>query len=183
MTEQALCNAMRLHGGAVYRLALCRTQNVADAEDVYQDVFLRFFQQETADWDSERTKAWLLRATVNRCADIHRFRLRRPVLSLEDIPELARPDDDGSADRARRAELWEAVSRLPAALRTAVHLYYAEGYSTEEIAAMTDCPPATVRTRLRRARMKLKDLLGGFDDEREQLSEADREYPRPRRAE
>ena len=183
MTEQALCNAMRLHGGAVYRLALCRTQNVADAEDVYQDVFLRFFQQEAADWDSERTKAWLLRATVNRCADIHRFRLRRPVLSLEAIPELARPDDDGSADRARRAELWEAVGRLPAALRTAVHLYYAEGYSTEEIAAMTDCPTATVRTRLRRARMKLKDLLGGFDDEREQLSEADREYPRPRRAE
>ena len=75
------------------------------------------------------------------------------------------------------------MGRLPAALRTAVHLYYAEGYSTEEIAAMTDCPPATVRTRLRRARMKLKDLLGGFDDEREQLSEADREYPRPRRAE
>ena len=57
MTEQALCNAMRLHGGAVYRLALCRTQNAADAEDVYQDVFLRFFQQESADWDSERTKA------------------------------------------------------------------------------------------------------------------------------
>ena len=183
MTEQALCNAMRLHGGAVYRLALCRTQNSADAEDVYQDVFLRFFQQEAADWDGERTKAWLLRATVNRCADLHRFRLRRPVLSLEDVPELARPDDDSAVDRARQAELWEAVGRLPAALRTAVHLYYAEGYSTEEIAAMTDCPPATVRTRLRRARMKLKDLLGGFDDEREQLSEADREYPRPRRAE
>ena len=182
MTEQALCNAMRLHGDTVYRLALCRMQNTADAEDVYQDVFLRLFQQ-AEDWDGEHTKAWLIRATLNRCADLYRFRLRRPVLSLEDIPELARPDDDGSADRARRAELWEAVGRLPAALRTAVHLYYAEGYSTEEIAAMTDCPPATVRTRLRRARMKLKDLLGGFDDEREQLSEADREYPRPRRAE
>ena len=45
MTEQALCNAMRLHGGAVYRLALCRTQNVADAEDVYQDVFLRLLSR------------------------------------------------------------------------------------------------------------------------------------------
>ena len=121
MTEQALCNAMRLHGGAVYRLALCRTQNAADAEDVYQDVFLRFFQQETADWDSEHTRAWLLRATVNRCTDIHRFRLRRPVLALEDIPELARPADDSAA------ELWDAVARLPEKLRTVVHLHYAEG--------------------------------------------------------
>ena len=157
MTEQALCNAMRLHGGAVYRLALCRKQNVADAEDVYQDVFLRFFQQEAADWDSERTKAWLLRATVNRCADIHRFRLRRPVLALEDIAGAAPADDSA-------AELWDAVARLPEKLRTAVHLYYAEGYATEEIAALLGVPPATVRTRLRRARLKLKDLLGGNED-------------------
>ena len=159
MTEQALCNAMRLHGGAVYRLALCRLQNAADAEDVYQDVFLRFFQQETADWDSERTRAWLLRATVNRCTDIHRFRLRHPVLALEDIPELARPVDD------RAGELWDTVARLPEKLRTVVHLHYAEGYSTEEIAALLGVPAATVRTRLHRARLKLKDLLGGNEDE------------------
>ena len=159
MTEQALCNAMRLHGGAVYRLALCRLQNAADAEDVYQDVFLRLFEQDTADWDGERTKAWLLRATVNRCADIHRFRLRRPVLALEDIPELARPVDD------RAGELWDAVARLPEKLRTVVHLHYAEGYSAEEIAALLEVPPATVRTRLHRARLNLKDLLGGMEDE------------------
>ena len=183
MSDHFLRNAMEAHGDTVYRLALCRTQNAADAEDVYQDVFLSLLSQEDRDWDGEHLKAWLIRATLNRCADLHRFRLRRPVLSLEDVPELARPDDDSAVDRAPQAELWEAVGRLPAALRTAVHLYYAEGYSTEEIAAMTDCPPATVRTRLRRARMKLKDLLGGFDDEREQLSEADREYPHPRQAE
>ena len=80
MTEQALCNAMRLHGGAVYRLALCRLQNAADAEDVYQDVFLRLFQQDAADWDGERTRAWLLRTAVNRCTDLHRFRLQMGIL-------------------------------------------------------------------------------------------------------
>ena len=156
MTEQALCNAMRLHGDTVYRLALCRMQNTADAEDVYQDVFLRLFQQ-AADWDGEHTKAWLIRATLNRCADLHRFRLRRPVLALEDIAGAAPADDSA-------AELWDAVARLPEKLRTAVHLYYAEGYATEEIAALLGVPPATVRTRLRRARLKLKDLLGGNED-------------------
>ena len=159
MTEQALCNAMEAHGAAVYRLALCRMQNPADAEDVYQDVFLQLLDQPDRDWDSEHMKAWLLRTTVNRCADLHRFRLRRPVLALEDIPELARPGND------RAEELWDAVARLPEKLRTAVHLHYAEGYSTEEIAALLEAPAATVRTRLHRARRQLKDLLGGIDDE------------------
>ena len=81
------------------------------------------------------------------------------------------------------AELWEAVARLPEKLRTAVHLYYAEGYSTEEIAGLLDIPAATVRTRLRRARNKLHDLLGGDDHEEDRLSEFDGAYPAPRRAE
>ena len=157
MTEQALCNAMEAHGAAVYRLALCRMQNPADAEDVYQDVFLQLLDQPDRDWDSEHMKAWLLRTTVNRCADLHRFRLRRPVLALEDITGPA-PADEGAA------ELWDAVARLPEKLRTVVHLHYAEGYATEEIAALLGVPPATVRTRLRRARLKLKDLLGGNED-------------------
>ena len=159
MTEQALCNAMEAHGAAVYRLALCRMQNPADAQDVYQDVFLQLLAQPDRDWDSEHMKAWLMRTTVNRCADLHRFRLRRPVLALEDIPEMARPTDD------RAEELWDAVAHLPEKLRTAVHLHYAEGYSTEEIAVLLEVPPATVRPRLHRARRKLKDLLGGIDDE------------------
>ncbi len=159
MTEQALCNAMEAHGDTVYRLALCRMQNIADAEDVYQDVFLKLLGQRVEDWDRERLKAWLIRATLNRCADLHRFRLRRPVLALEDVPELARPADD------RAGELWDAVARLPEKLRTAVHLHYAEGYSTEEIAALLEVPAATVRTRLHRARRQLKDLLGGYNNE------------------
>ena len=95
MTEGFLCNAMAAYGGAVYRLALCRTQSVPDAEDVDQDVFLRLLDQEAEGWDDERLKAWLLRTAMNRCADLHRFRLRRPVLPLEAVPDLARPGDGG----------------------------------------------------------------------------------------
>ena len=174
--EVFLRNAMEAHGAAVYRLALCRLQNAADAEDVYQDVFLRLLEEESRDWDGEYLKAWLLRTALNRCVDIQRFRLRRPVLPLDQVPEIARPVD------SEAAELWEAVARLPEGERTAVHLHYAEGYRTEEIAAMLGIPAATVRTRLRRARMRLKDLLGGTDDEREQVSEGSGEYPCARRA-
>lgn len=158
MTEQALCNAMEQYGPAVYRLALCRLQSVPDAEDVYQDVFLRLLDQDADGWDGERLKAWLLRTAMNRCADLHRFRLRRPTVALSELTRAAVPSETA-------AELWDAVARLPEKLRTAVHLHYAEGYSTGEIGALLGVPPATVRSRLRRGRLALKDLLGGNDDE------------------
>lgn len=174
MTEQELRNAMNAYGGTVYRLALCRLQNTADAEDVYQDVFLRLLEQRTAGWDGERMKAWLIRTALNRCADLGRLRQRRGTLPLEET--LAQPIDEHAA------ELWDAVARLPEKLRTAVHLFYGEGYESGEIGALLGVPAATVRSRLRRARAELKNLLGGIDDG-EPVSEPDRIYPYTRRAE
>ena len=159
MTPQTLRAAMEAHGDAVYRLALCRLQNTADAEDVCQEVFLRLYRQDCAAWDDEHLKAWLLRTAVNRCADVGRFRSRRSALPLESIMETAAPEDE------RAEALWAAVGSLPVKFRTVVHLHYAEGYSTDEIAAMLRIPPATVRTRLRRGREKLKTILGGDEDE------------------
>lgn len=176
MTEQELSNAMKTYGDTVYRLALCRLQNPADAEDVYQDVFLRLLEQRAERWDGEHLKAWLIRAALNRCADLGRSRQRRGTLSLDEVPDMARPVDESAA------ELWDAVARLPEKLRTAVHLFYGEGYESGEIGALLGVPAATVRSRLRRARAELRDLLGGFDDG-ESVSETDGEHPYARRAE
>lgn len=177
MTEQELRNAMTAHGDTVYRLALCRLQNAADAEDVYQDVFLRLLEQRTAGWDGGHLKAWLIRTTLNRCADLGRSRRRQGgTLSLEEVPDLARPVDDQSA------ELWDAVARLPEKLRTAVHLFYGEGYESGEIGVLLGVPAATVRSRLSRARVELRNLLGGFDDG-ESVSQIDGRHPYTRRAE
>ena len=177
MTERELSNAMTAYGDTVYRLALCRLQNAADAEDVYQDVFLRLLEQGANRWDGEHLKAWLIRTALNRCADLGRLRRRRgETLSLEEVPDMARPVDEAAA------ELWDAVARLPEKLRTAVHLFYGEGYESGEIGALLGIPAATVRSRLRRARAELKDLLGGFDDE-ESLPETDGCHPCAYRAE
>lgn len=176
MTEQELRNAMTAYGDTVYRLALCRLQNAADAEDVYQDVFLRLLEQRTAGWDGEHLKAWLIRTALNRCADLGRMRQRRGTLSLEEVPDMARPVDEGAA------ELWDAVAHLPEDLRTAVHLFYGEGYESGEIGALLKIPAATVRSRLRRARAELKIRLGGFDDG-ESVSNSDGAHPYARRAE
>ena len=113
-----------------------------------------------------------IRAAVQRCAD-------KPCLGAVSVPVLRRllpqPEDESR-------ELWEAVSRLPEKARTAVHLYYAEGYSAEEISQLMHIPAATVRTRLHRARKQLKELLGGIDDET-CVSRSDGTNFGPRRAE
>lgn len=95
---------------------------------------------------------------------------------MEEVPDMACPVDE------RAEELWDAVARLPEKQRTVVHLFYGEGYESGEIGALLGIPAATVRSRLRRARAELKNLLGGFDDG-ESISKADREYPYARRAE
>ena len=79
-------------------------------------------------------------------------------MALSELTAAAEPAETA-------AELWDAVARLPEKLRTVVHLHYAEGYSAGEIGALLGVPDATVRSRLRRGRLRLKDLLGGDDDE------------------
>ena len=134
MTEAQLSNAMDAYGSTVYRLA-------PDPDAEYRRCGGRVsggvppaVEAGGGGLGRGPAKAWLIRTTLNRCADLHRFRLRRPVLSFAEIPDLAQPEDESR-------ELWEAVSRLPEKARTAVHLYYAEGYSAEEISQLMHIPP------------------------------------------
>lgn len=137
----------------MYRVALAQTGSPSDADDVYQDVFMRLLEHTAAFESDEHLKAWLLRVTINRCHDFARLSWNRRTGGLEqehvDIPA---PD-------AFRADIWEVVGALPPDLRTTVHLHYAEGYSTEEIARIAGCKPSTVRTRLHRARERLRTTL------------------------
>lgn len=159
MRESFLSTAMNRHSDAVYRLALCRLQNVSDAEDVFQDTFLQLLQEDTAkDWDEEHLKAWLLRVAVNKCADVGRKRKQRGYVALDQIPEF--PTEDGYG----YIELWDAVNRLPEKQRTIFHLHYGEGYKTDEIAGILKIPAATVRVNLNRARKALRKELSIHED-------------------
>ena len=157
MQEADLSEAMDRYGDAVYRLALCRLQNVQDAEDVYQETFLRLFQENAAGWDEEHQKAWLLRVALNLCRDVGRKRKTRGWVSLEDVAEIP------GGNVPEYAELWDAVNRLPEKYRMVFHLHYAEGCKTEDIARILRIPGATVRVRLSRARTILRKELELYD--------------------
>lgn len=163
--------AMGAWGGSVWRLALAQTGSKEDAEDVYQDVFLRLAQSATEFSSQEHLKAWLLRVAVNRCHDVARLRSRRPAVPLDSM--LFEPSDAGPLSPDEVRALWEAVGELPESMRVVIHLYYQEGYSGKEIAGLLGLEPSTVRTRLQRARAQLKISLGGVDYDQSEPVQSD----------
>lgn len=137
----------------VYRLAFARVKNCYDADDVLQEVFLRFLKVKEKPASTEHTKALLIRITIN-CSKTwltSPFKTRTAALS-EDIPYT-----DGTKDTL------DAVLRLPLKYRTVIHLHYYCGYKVEEIAEILSAKPSTVKSQLKRAREKLKNELEGVE--------------------
>lgn len=145
----------------VYGLALARTGSPADADDVFQEVFLACFQSGKIFRSEEHRKAWLLRTTVNISRRVTASTWRRktvPLSEREDAPVLFREPEENL--------VWEAVRGLDEAYRLPVYLFYFQELSTAEIAKALSLRPGTVRMRLSRGRDMLREALkGDFFDE------------------
>ena len=139
---------IRRYAAMVYRLALARAGNSADAEDIFQEVFLRYVSKAPTFTSEEHRKAWLLRVTVNCARKLHAAPWRRLTEPLSDLLAAPEPEESG---------LWDALQRLRPEDRTVLHLYYYEELSTGEIARLLGCRPGTVRSRLTRARERLRE--------------------------
>ena len=137
------------HENSLYRAALAILGDPQEAEDAVQDAFLKLLEK--APEDLEQPGAWLMRVLINGCKSRLRLGWRR-VGPLTDTLPAPREEE--------RAEL-EELYALPPEDRAVIHLHYYQGYSTGEIAAMLGQRPGTVRSRLSRARGRLKRLLEG----------------------
>lgn len=132
----------------LYRAALAILGSRQEAEDAVQDTFLAFWEKAPPDLRDEG--AWLMRVLVNNCRSRLRTAVRRATLPLwEDLP----------APEAEEHGLLEELYALPPQDRAVIHLFYYEGCSTREIARILNCRPGTVRSRLSRARDKLRKQL------------------------
>lgn len=160
MDEQTLRLAMTRYGSQVYRVAWSYSLSRLTADDVYQETFLELWRTQKAFVDADHLRNWLLRVAANKSKDILRSKRRKAELLTD--PHDMEANDCGFEDSAEGdASVWGFVARLPRDMRVAVVLYYGEGYSTEEIAGICRCSPTTVRTRLHRARRRLRKMLEG----------------------
>lgn len=148
--------AIDRYADMVYRLALSQMKNKTDADDLFQEVFIRLVSnvEKLESW--EHVKAWLIRVTIN-CAKKH-FDLywNKNVDYIEDEgriggEEAYEPPEDGPVRGA--------VAKLPPKYRLAVHLFYYEELSVAEIAEQTGQKEGTVKSQLHRAREMLREML------------------------
>ncbi len=167
-------NRLVLHYQQVtYNVAYRIMGDPQSAEDMTQEAFVAAYQSLNTFRDGS-FKAWLLRITTNRCYDELRKYKRRPQSSLDDLTEdnesfaFLRDPGEGPEAQQQRLELIRAIERclqgLPEDQRITAVLCDVEGYDYNEIAHITRVSLGTVKSRMSRARHKLRDCLQGVKE-------------------
>ena len=168
-TRESWDEIVRDHSGRVYRLAYRLTGNVADAEDLTQEVFVRVFRSLDT-YVPGTFEGWLHRITTNLFLDQAR---RRSRIRFDHLPHDPGTESayaghatgtDASSDRVLldglfEADVEQALGSLPPDFRAAVVLCDIEGLSYDEIAQVLDLKLGTVRSRIHRGRALLREAL------------------------
>ena len=152
-TEKELTAAVNKYGDLVLRLCLIHLKNKADSDDIFQEVFLRYYRHNGSFESEEHEKAWIIRVTNNVCKDLLRNFFHSRTVSIDEIGELQ------GRDETEYREVFEAVLSLPEKNREVVFLYYYEGYKAKEIASILKMNVNTVYTLLTRSKEMLKGML------------------------
>lgn len=143
-------NTVEKYSNMVYRLAYFYTNSKYDADDIYQDVFLKYLQNKKEFKDDEHKKAWLIRVTINNCKKLWKSSWKRKVLPLNNEIKFEMEEEIG---------LYNELKKLPKKYRLVIHLYYYEQYSVRDISIILKQKESTIRTWLTRARKLLKNYI------------------------
>jgi RNA polymerase sigma-70 factor (ECF subfamily) len=152
------------HTEAMLRVAAVLV-GLADAEDAAQEAAVRAWRAWDSLRDRDALRPWLLRITVNVCRQWQRGGFGRRARLVEPLPDdnaelLASLEaDPGASDHTGALDLRHAVNALGEELRVVVALRYYAGLNATEVADVLNIPPATVRTRLKRAIDQLRQML------------------------
>lgn len=141
----------------VYRVALTRCKSIETAEDIFQEVFMRFSEKNPKFESKEHEKAWFIRVTINLTKNIKESAWNKKVVRL---------DENIVFNTKEENDVYGVVCNLPQNYRTVIYLLYYEGYKVNEISKLMAKPEGTIKTWLFRAREILKqELEGGFGNE------------------
>lgn len=164
-TEQGARELFERYADMVYRIALSCGNSVHSAEDIVQEVFLRYLKKQPHFESGEHEKAWFIRVTVNCCKSLFSSAWNRRICHLEDVcaPEdiyrFQRADQFTLPLQTDEYDLYEALSSLQPKYRTVLYLRYYEEYQVQEIAELLGITPNLVSARLSRAKKLMKKKL------------------------
>ena len=141
---------------SMYHVAKALLYNDADCQDAIQEAIAKAFDKIGTLKQDTYAKTWLLRILINECYGI--MRKEKKIISLKTCEQ-----EEPWMERQDYSDLYEALMGLTEEARLAVTLYYMEGYNIREIARMTKVTESAVKSRLARARTKLKEELSKED--------------------
>lgn len=158
-TDFSLTKALETYADTVWRLCLVYMRNIADAEDAFQNIFIKLNLKWPNFNGEDHIKAWLITVTTNECKNQLRSFWRKHVVTIDEIVSPIEKDNN--------KEVVKAVMQLPTKYRDVLYLHYFEGYKVNELAMILKSNESTIKTRLKRARELLKKELveGGFQYE------------------
>lgn len=153
--------AMDTHGSTVWRVCLGYFHSECDAQDAFQETFLKYALADNATFDDEEhRKAWLIRVASNACKDMLRAAHRRnEPLEAIDSGQAPVSHDAASQPGSFRSEVIDALRSLDDPPRLPLYLSLYEGYTAPEIATLLDTPVNTVYSWLSRGKKSLKEAL------------------------
>lgn len=152
-TEDERDEVFNRYAAMVYRIALTQTRSASDAEDIFQEVFLRYFQKERTFQNGEHKKAWLINVTLKCCKKFRSSSWFRKTVPLKDTLSIEMP--------AEESAIYDAILELPEKYRRVIQLFYFEEMSVDEIHQALGAKPSTIRTQLTRGRAMLREKLRG----------------------
>lgn len=151
-TDDHVSEAIEKYSDMVRRICFLYLRNEADVEDVFQEVFLKFFLNFDSFENEEHQKAWLCRVTFNKCKDLCKSFWHKKVVSLYDLEIPYESPEQGV--------LMKTILELPSDQKEAVYLHYYEGRTVPEISKLMRKNPNTVYSLLRRAKAQIKLKVG-----------------------
>ena len=155
-TDELFKQLVDEYGDTVYRYAIIHLKSETDAQDAYQEVFLKLYEKRPEFENLEHAKAWILRVCINLCKNKLRYAFLHSHSELDD--SINNMPDKNKGDESE-IDMVYYLKLIPEKYRRVLYLYYYEEYKTMEIADICAMKESTVRSLLKRGRQKLKEIL------------------------
>lgn len=162
-SETSIDEVIEKYSKMVYGIALTHLENKTDADDVFQDVFLTYYQKSKNFNEEDHRKAWIINTTLNFCKKTSGSSWRRKIVPLDDLPDQSESQTRYGFQFEIQEEnlVFQALCELPIKYRLVLHLFYFEDMPVDVISRALKIRAGTVRMQLTRGRELIRSKLKG----------------------
>lgn len=150
ISQDQFSHLIKTYSDRLFRTANCILKNGHDAEDAVCEAIYKAFLKLHALRDGSSFKSWMYRIVINESYTL--LRKRKNTVNLDEADEIAAPESEGQW-------LMDYVNKLPHDMRMPVYLFYYEDMSLADISRVLAIAEGTVKSRLRRARERLRTII------------------------